>query len=370
MADNTIEKETESQIKLRIILYSRSSIMPRKELVLYVPRSRNQKREPSQPSSADTRSNKRCKAMASSHAEYSSSMTKIETVGVITEKDSRNVHEDVAKIRKVAPDHEISTYPTKSVGNGDKFGGVVKEKWRVSKTRCEDNEKKKALTNRVASKDSRFVDEGKGEMKGVNNSCSKKMKMGNVATHKVSAINTDQYPPKTKSSAQCCGVVKEKGRVGARISRSGCEEKCKLKNNKKEEKKERVLQKMDHCKKMQCWVILKRLMTGRDSWVFKQPMMGLEILDSNNNKNSIVHHHNESKSVSKPLIKYEVVCNKTTMKPSSLKDIESKLQKLVYTDPDEFANDIRVIFSYGFLHPPRNDIYKITRRLSLRYSNN
>ncbi|OIW07580.1 hypothetical protein TanjilG_08467 [Lupinus angustifolius] len=319
--------------------------MPRKELVLYVPRSHNQKREPSQFSSSDTRCNKRCKVMASSDTEYSS-VPKTETTRVIAAKDSRNVDEDVAKMRKVAHDQGISAYPTKSGGKADKCGGLVKEKWRVSKSGCEEKEKKKPLDKRVITKDSRSVYEEKCE------------KMRNVASHYVSAINTDQYP--TKSSAQCCGAVKEKGNVGLRISRSGFEEGCKLKKKKKEEKKERV---MDHCKKMQCWVILKRLMTGRDSWVFKQPMMGLKILDNNNN-NSIVDHYHESKSVSKPSIKSEVVCNKTSMKPNSLKDIESKLRKLVYTDADEFAEDIRVIFSYGFLHPPRNDIYKITSRLS------
>ncbi|KAF1866321.1 hypothetical protein Lal_00024326 [Lupinus albus] len=307
MAHTTTEKETHSQIKLTIILHSRSYSMPRKELVLYVPRSQNQKREPSQHSSSDTPCNKRCKVMASSDTEYSF-VTKIEITGVITdEKDSRNVHKDVAKMRKMTPDHEISAYPTKSGGSVDKCGGVVKEKWRVSKTGCEDKEKKKPLTKkRVVTKDSRFVNEEKCERKGVNNSDSKKMKMRNVATHQVSAINTDQYP--TKPSTKCC-----KGNVGLRISRSGIEDECKLK---KEEKNAKV---MDHCKKMQCWVILKHLMTGRDSWVFKEPMMGLDILDNNY---SGVDYHYESKYVSKPSIKSKVVCNETSMKPSGLKDIE------------------------------------------------
>ncbi|KAF1895772.1 hypothetical protein Lal_00037888 [Lupinus albus] len=221
MANTTTEKETQSQIKLTIILHSRSSSMPRKELVLYVPRSQNQKREPSQHSSSDTPCNKRCKVMASSDDTEYSSVTKSETNGVINEQDSRNLREDVSnKMRKVTHDHEISAYPTKSGGSADNKCGVVKEKWRVSKTGCENKEKKKTLTKRVVTKDSRFVDVKKCERKGVNNSDIKKMKMRNVAsTHKVNAINTDQYP--TKPS-----IVKEKGKVGLRISRSGNEDEC------------------------------------------------------------------------------------------------------------------------------------------------
>ncbi|OIW07579.1 hypothetical protein TanjilG_08466 [Lupinus angustifolius] len=148
MANTTTEKETQSQIKLRIILHSRSSSMPRKEFVLYVPRSHNQKREPSHLSDI-------------SDTEYSS-VTKTETTRVIAEKDSRK---DVPKMWK-------------SGGNADKCGGLVKEKWRVSK-------KKKPLDKRDITKDSRSVYEEKCERKGVNNSCSKKMKMSNVITHEV-----------------------------------------------------------------------------------------------------------------------------------------------------------------------------------------
>ncbi|KAE9584453.1 putative chromatin remodeler Bromodomain family [Lupinus albus] len=184
--------------------------------------------------------------------------------------------------------------------------------------------------------------------------------MKKVAT----AVNNDDQYPKTTvavikngTTTQYCGIVKEKGRVGCKISRTGREEDCKLKKNEKFQKNGRFLVVMDHCKKMQCWVMLKRLMTGRDSWIFKEPLMGLEIIDKDYSFNG--------SSMSKPFIKSEIVCNnETLMKPTCLKDIESKLNKLLYNKPDEFADDIRVVLSYGLLHPPRSDIYKIARRVS------
>ncbi|CAL0304509.1 unnamed protein product [Lupinus luteus] len=294
----------DSQIKLTIKFHSSSGTPNSVEL--YVPRPK--KREQSDPSSSfdDLRCSKRCKVVAS---------------------------EDLAKpTNKI--DNEYSSIT--------KIGGT-KEKWRGGNANvCEEKEKKKEplLKRRVVEKDSRIIKKGseRKDCVTVNNSCTMNM-MKKMAT----AVNTDQYPKQSvavikngTTTTQYCGIVKK---------------------NEKVQKNARVVLVMDHCKKMQCWVMLKRLMTGKDSWVFKEPLMGLEILDKD--------YSIDNSSKSKPFIKSQIVHNQSQIKkPTCLKDIESKLNKLLYTNPDEFANDIRDILSYGLLHPPRNDIYKIARRVS------
>jgi len=90
---------------------------------------------------------------------------------------------------------------------------------------------------------------------------------------------------------------------------------------------------MDKHKKMQCWAMLKRLMVGRDAWIFK--------------KSDLVIHKNVKK--------------KKTM---SLRDIESKLKKLEYSKVDEFADDMVSVFSYPLGYPPRSEIHKIATRIT------
>ncbi|KAL2323289.1 hypothetical protein Fmac_027668 [Flemingia macrophylla] len=89
---------------------------------------------------------------------------------------------------------------------------------------------------------------------------------------------------------------------------------------------------MDRSKKLQCWALLKRLMVGRDVWALKQP-----ILDKSRSK--------KTKSL---------MC---------LEDIESNLKKLKYSKVDEFANDMRLVFSYALQYPSRSEIHKTARRI-------
>jgi hypothetical protein len=125
------------------------------------------------------------------------------------------------------------------------------------------------------------------------------------------------------------------------------DEKCCLKKNdgnvgteselmvKKEEKKKKP---MEHYKKMQCWVIVKRMIEGRDGWALKAP------LDIKFLKGGL-----ENKS-------------KVKKKAIGLKDIESKLKS--YSSPDEFADDMRFVFYHGLCYPCRDDVYRIAARLS------
>ncbi|QHN91083.1 hypothetical protein HN873_058227 [Arachis hypogaea] len=112
--------------------------------------------------------------------------------------------------------------------------------------------------------------------------------------------------------------------------------------SKKEEEMKVVLneQRMDRYQKMQCWVILKRFMVGRDGWAFNKTLdpKKLGILGNK--------------------------CESVLLKPIGFEDIESKLNKFVYSRPDEFANDMRLLFSYGFMYPQRDHIHRVARRFS------
>ncbi|KAK2417857.1 bromodomain and extraterminal domain protein [Trifolium repens] len=104
---------------------------------------------------------------------------------------------------------------------------------------------------------------------------------------------------------------------------------------KKEEKKKKP---MEHYKRMQCWVIVKRMIEGRDGWALKEP------LDIKFLKGGL---ENKSK------VKKKVI---------GLKDIESKLKS--YSSPDEFADDMRFVFNHGLCYPRGNDVYRIAEKLS------
>nr|KYP36488.1 hypothetical protein KK1_042382 [Cajanus cajan] len=90
---------------------------------------------------------------------------------------------------------------------------------------------------------------------------------------------------------------------------------------------------MDHRRKMQCWVILKRLMVGRDAWALKQPLLD-----------------NKSRSRKEKIL-------------MGLEDIECNLQKFKYSKVEEFANDIRLVFSYALQYPLRSEVHKTARRM-------
>ena len=211
-----------------------------------------------------------------------------------------------------------------------------------------------------------YSEDGKSEAKGSETVSSEECKLKddadshierrNVATTaEVSAMATKGKSKTTEYPTRC--FVQEDKRADSRISRTGLEE-CKLKKG-VEFKKEEIpkVQRMDRSKKMQCWVILKRLMIGRDGWAFKQPLdlKDFGILDN-------------SESTPKPMdlknVNSKLKNSETVLKPIRLEDIESKLNKSVYSGPDEFADDMRLVFSYALMYPPRNEIHRIARRLS------
>ncbi|CAJ2640569.1 unnamed protein product [Trifolium pratense] len=91
---------------------------------------------------------------------------------------------------------------------------------------------------------------------------------------------------------------------------------------------------MERLKRMRCWVILKRLMEGRDGWALKD----LVLLRS-------------------------TALEKKSKKPICLKDVEAKLR--VYSTTEEFAYDLRHVISNALLtNPPGCEIYKIVERFS------
>ncbi|KAK7291099.1 hypothetical protein RIF29_05986 [Crotalaria pallida] len=352
-----------SHIKLIIKLHASSETQPRKQIVLYVPRSKKRERSPSE--SSDIRCNKRSKLVApkgNTDIEHSASMTNINSVTTTIAKDLRTtaVSEEGGKkeaanslnkmTRKVTADDEVHANPTKYFAKG-KGGNGEKERTGTIMPRVgyvEEEKKHPKKHMRVAKKAS--IESEESERKKCGNIHNKKMMK--LATDEVSAYPTESSAVGKSGTSDQCGTVR--GRVGSRI---GLEECMKTK-----EKKQRVMvMQMDRYKKMKCWVMLKRLMTGRDSWAFKHKhyLEGLDILD-NNIGNSVSYDKNSSK----PKIKSELGSTQTIMKPIGLEDIESKLNKLLYTDIDEFADDIRLVFSYALLYPPRHEIYKIARRLS------
>ncbi|WJX81781.1 hypothetical protein P8452_64623 [Trifolium repens] len=97
---------------------------------------------------------------------------------------------------------------------------------------------------------------------------------------------------------------------------------------------------------MQCWVILKRMLEGRDGWALKYP------LD---------HKYLEGLSKSNRLE------NKSKLKAIGLKDIETKLK--LYSTPEEFADDMRFVFSQGLLYPTRDVVHKIAMKFSETFEN-
>ncbi|XP_057453065.1 transcription factor GTE8-like [Lotus japonicus] len=104
--------------------------------------------------------------------------------------------------------------------------------------------------------------------------------------------------------------------------------------------------KMELYKKMQLWVILKRMMIGRDGWAFKHP---LDPFDSE----SLLMEKNKKK---KPILGFV--------------DIESKLKNWLYSEPEQFVDDMRNVFSHALMYPSRSEVHIIGRRLSDNFEHN
>uniref|UniRef100_A0A0D9SI34 Bromodomain protein n=2 Tax=Medicago truncatula TaxID=3880 RepID=A0A0D9SI34_MEDTR len=104
---------------------------------------------------------------------------------------------------------------------------------------------------------------------------------------------------------------------------------------------------MEHYKKMQCWVILKKMIEGRDGWALKHPL-DLKVLEGLSKSNCLEN-------------KYELKAN------MGLKDIEAKLG--FYSTPDEFADDVRLVFSHGLLYTWKDDVHKTAKRLHDTFEN-
>ncbi|XP_058775102.1 transcription factor GTE12-like [Vicia villosa] len=116
----------------------------------------------------------------------------------------------------------------------------------------------------------------------------------------------------------------------------GVKESSKLANdNMKDSSKECVLKKPMKCvKRRQCWLILKRMLVGRDGWDLKDPPA--------------------------------MVDNVSESKPIGLNEIERKMK--LYATPDEFASDMRLVFSNAMMmYPPGNHIYQIAKRFGYNF---
>src|ERR1044072_4375819 len=98
---------------------------------------------------------------------------------------------------------------------------------------------------------------------------------------------------------------------------------------------------MDRWRRMQCWATVKRFIEGRDGWDFKKPLVvdddatGLKLKEEEKKANL------------------------------GLPDIESRLNKGFYSEPDLFAHDLKTVFSLALQYcHPRSDRHKAARRLS------
>ncbi|AES87962.1 putative chromatin remodeler Bromodomain family [Medicago truncatula] len=100
---------------------------------------------------------------------------------------------------------------------------------------------------------------------------------------------------------------------------------------------------MERYKRMQCWAIVSRMITGKDGWALKNPL-DLKFLKNKSSKTT-----------------------SDKLKAIGLKDIEAKLN--FYSSPDEFAEDMRFVFYHGWLYPQRDVVHKIAMRLSDIFEN-
>ncbi|KAK7370180.1 hypothetical protein VNO78_33769 [Psophocarpus tetragonolobus] len=140
-------------------------------------------------------------------------------------------------------------------------------------------------------------------------------------------------------SSKVCELKNKKGyyaeaiwvKVNDNPSKScGVKKECEVKNNKEDSQRKRKVWEMERYKKMQCWTMLKRLMVGRDAWVFKNDILNC----------------------------------KAKKHPKCLEDIESKLKRHSYSKTCEFAYDMRIVFSHALEYPPTSVVHKTARRIS------
>jgi hypothetical protein len=118
--------------------------------------------------------------------------------------------------------------------------------------------------------------------------------------------------------------------ITARDVNNNEKEKEPICGNQKSEGEKAKKKPMERLKRMRCWVILNRMMEGRDGWAFKEPL--------------------DSTSFDKK------------SKPIRLNDVKAKLR--VYSSPEDFAYDMRHVFSNVLsTNHPRSDIYRVAKRL-------
>jgi len=145
-----------------------------------------------------------------------------------------------------------------------------------------------------------------------------------VSKTAITAVSNDQRYPKVSSFAKETSRLSEKLLKESLKNAKGSTTMSEQKSDAEKAKKKP----MERLKRMRCWVILNKTMEGRDGWVFKDP------IDSTNKKS----------------------------KPMGLKDVMAKLR--VYSSPEEFAYDMRHVFSNVLsTNPPRSEIYKVAKRL-------
>ncbi|XP_061347116.1 transcription factor GTE12-like [Gastrolobium bilobum] len=204
-------------------------------------------------------------------------------------------------------------------------------------------ESQKSLVIKLGAKRSRTVQEDCPQTEIIADHRSKKMRKDAFEISPPLRMNRttaehEHRPTKCRVQSaregRCFGPENSK-----RMSRAASQI-CELKKEGAECKKEKK-QSIDRYKKMQCWVIMKRLKEGRDAWAFKEALdvKVLEFLDN-------------PESVSKPI---------------GLKDIEVKLNHYLYSKPKEFADDMRLAISYALLYPWRSEIHMIARRVSEKF---
>ncbi|CAK8566843.1 unnamed protein product [Lathyrus sativus] len=137
-------------------------------------------------------------------------------------------------------------------------------------------------------------------------------------------------------------VVENKKMIKNRVSKTTTL--SQPKNNTKDSSKTAFVTRVEECglkqpmecvRRRQCWLILKRMLVDRDGWDLKDP----------------------------PKI---AMVDKCKIKAIGLKEIERKLR--LYATPDEFASDIRLVFSNAMLmYPQRNHIYQIAKKFSQNF---
>lgn len=97
-------------------------------------------------------------------------------------------------------------------------------------------------------------------------------------------------------------------------------------------------QKLDSGVLVQCTALVKKLLTHKNGWIFKEPVDPIKL-----------HIPDYFSVISKPM---------------DLGTIQSKLGKKIYSKAEEFAADVRLTFDNAMLYnPPSNDVHHIAKEL-------